>query len=129
MATMLHSSKWMVAGVGETDNISSDRTYRHPDSPVPGHTLMSQALSFERVKLTNCSKATSGQVCIIHRLTDEQTLRSLALAPSTLPPIHPATPSCPVIFSHPLIQLPTHPPIHQSIHPPHSPTRSSIHAH
>ena len=59
----LHSSKWMVAGVGEAgDSNSRDRTYCHPDSPFTGRALMSQAVSFERVKLTNSAHARPGQV-------------------------------------------------------------------
>ncbi|XP_070188922.1 T-box transcription factor TBX10-like [Littorina saxatilis] len=56
------SSKWMVAGVGEEERRAADRTHVHSDSPVFGGTLMSQAVSFEKVKLTNAGRSSSCQM-------------------------------------------------------------------
>jgi len=46
-----HSSKWLVAG--KADPNISGRVYVHPDSPNTGDHWMKQAISFDRLKLTN----------------------------------------------------------------------------
>ncbi|KAL8581758.1 hypothetical protein ACOMHN_043176 [Nucella lapillus] len=60
-----HSSKWMVAGVVEgREGGGGERTYPHPDGPLTGHRLMSQSLTFDKVKLTNCTCPSAGQVSL-----------------------------------------------------------------
>eukprot|EP00794_Sanderia_malayensis_P007074 gene7074-7871_t len=46
-----HRSNWLVAG--KADPQPSKRYYLHPDSPFTGEQLLSQVISFEKVKLTN----------------------------------------------------------------------------
>ncbi|XP_076445615.1 T-box transcription factor TBX20-like [Babylonia areolata] len=60
-----HSSRWMVAGVVEEgEGKEGERIYTHPDSPLPGHALMSRTVTFERVKLTNSTCPAPGQVSL-----------------------------------------------------------------
>ena len=46
-----HRSAWLVAG--KADPPLPSRTYVHPDTPLSGEQLLKQALSFDKVKLTN----------------------------------------------------------------------------
>ncbi len=46
-----HKSSWLVAG--KADPPSPIRLYMHPDSPYTGEQLCKQAVSFEKLKLTN----------------------------------------------------------------------------
>ena len=57
-----HSSKWLVAGKADP-NVSS-RVFVHPDSPNKGDHWMKQAISFDRLKLTNNVMDKHGHVSI-----------------------------------------------------------------
>jgi len=57
-----HRSSWLVAG--KADPPLPNRTYVHPDSPFTGDQLMKQAISFEKIKLTNNMLDKSGHVSI-----------------------------------------------------------------
>lgn len=46
-----HRSSWLVAG--KADPPLPTRLYTHPDSPLTGHQLAKQPVSFEKLKLTN----------------------------------------------------------------------------
>eukprot|EP00106_Octopus_bimaculoides_P004384 XP_014771826.1 PREDICTED: T-box transcription factor TBX18-like [Octopus bimaculoides] len=58
-----HNSKWMVAGVG--DIIPPNQSYTHPNSPMSGSYIMSQVLSFEKIKLTNHKSLTPNQISLV----------------------------------------------------------------
>ncbi|KAK7493084.1 hypothetical protein BaRGS_00015605, partial [Batillaria attramentaria] len=55
-----HDSMWVVTGTVEEDSGSVDRVYTHPDSPFSGLALLSQTVSFEKVKLTNNTRPVEG---------------------------------------------------------------------
>ena len=57
-----HSSQWLVAGKADP-NVSS-RVYVHPDSANEGDYWMKQAISFDRLKLTNNVMDKHGHVSI-----------------------------------------------------------------
>ncbi|XP_045197767.2 T-box transcription factor TBX20-like isoform X2 [Mercenaria mercenaria] len=58
-----HSSRWMVSGVG--DSIKQNQTYEHPESPMTGEYMTSQVISFEKIKLTNHEKPSTGQISLL----------------------------------------------------------------
>ncbi|XP_029656153.2 T-box protein 12-like, partial [Octopus sinensis] len=60
---LFYSSKWMVAGVG--DIIPPNQSYTHPNSPMSGSYIMSQVLSFEKIKLTNHKSLTLNQISLV----------------------------------------------------------------
>lgn len=55
-----HRSSWLVAG--KADPPPPSRLYTHPDSPLTGHQLAKQPVSFEKLKLTNNIYDTRGHV-------------------------------------------------------------------
>ncbi|XP_046550376.1 T-box transcription factor TBX18-like isoform X2 [Haliotis rubra] len=58
-----HSSKWMVAGTG--DPPPANQRYSHLDCPLGGRHLISQVISFEKLKLTNRDDPQSGQISLV----------------------------------------------------------------
>lgn len=58
-----HRSSWLVAG--KADPPLPNRIYVHPDSPFSGDQLMKQAVSFEKIKLTNNMLDKSGHVSFL----------------------------------------------------------------
>lgn len=59
-----HSSKWLVAG--KADPSVSTRVHVHPDSPNTGEHWMKQAVSFDRLKLTNNIMDKHGHVSTVN---------------------------------------------------------------
>ena len=57
-----HSSKWMVAGTG--DSPLPPRSFIHPESPSSGDQWMRQVVTFDKLKLTNHENDSSGHVSI-----------------------------------------------------------------
>lgn len=55
-----HSPEWIASG--KADPHCQGRSYIHPDSPATGAQWMRQAISFNKVKLTNNNFDQSGQV-------------------------------------------------------------------
>ena len=55
-----HSSKWLVAG--KADPAVPGRVHVHPDSPNTGAHWMKQAVSFDKLKLTNNIMDKNGHV-------------------------------------------------------------------
>ena len=55
-----HSSKWLVAG--KADPAVPGRVHVHPDSPNTGSHWMKQAVSFDKLKLTNNIMDKNGHV-------------------------------------------------------------------
>ena len=55
-----HSSKWLVAG--KADPAVPGRVHVHPDSPNTGAHWMKQAISFDKLKLTNNIMDKNGHV-------------------------------------------------------------------
>ena len=56
-----HRSSWVVAGKADPPH-AGRQLYRHPDSPLSGHLLATQSLSFEKLKLTNNNVDKTGHV-------------------------------------------------------------------
>lgn len=66
-----HSSKWLVAG--KADPAVPGRVHVHPDSPNSGAHWMKQAVSFDKLKLTNYIMDKNGHVselCIEFRFIE-----------------------------------------------------------
>ena len=61
-----HSSKWLVAG--KADPSVPGRVHVHPDSPNTGAHWMKQAISFDKLKLTNNIMDKNGHVSEIFSL-------------------------------------------------------------
>ncbi|OQV18586.1 T-box transcription factor TBX2-B [Hypsibius exemplaris] len=57
-----HSSEWV--GSGKADPHCHGRSYIHPDSPATGAQWMRQAISFNKVKLTNNNFDSNGQIIL-----------------------------------------------------------------
>ncbi|XP_055928715.1 T-box transcription factor TBX22-like [Argiope bruennichi] len=61
---LYHSSRWIVAGSGDSSHPNS--TYIHPDSPSSGKYWMSHAVTFDKLKLTNAKEPKSkGQISLL----------------------------------------------------------------
>ncbi|CAL1264924.1 unnamed protein product [Larinioides sclopetarius] len=61
---LYHSSRWIVAGSGDTSHPNT--TYVHPDSPSSGKYWMSHAVTFDKLKLTNSKEPKSkGQISLL----------------------------------------------------------------
>ena len=60
-----HSSKWMVAGTG--DSPLPPRSFIHPESPSSGDQWMRQVVTFDKLKLTNHENDSSGHVSVNYK--------------------------------------------------------------
>jgi len=63
-----HGSGWTIAGVAASDEVTAQRIYVHPDSPMTGQQWMSRSVSFTRLKLTNNARDNRGYVRIAFSL-------------------------------------------------------------